>query len=70
MRRPDLVRVDVRARDAFGLHSATHYSCGAWIVTEEGELHVLADGAVMMRPTPLPWTRPSVAAIPTMVVRR
>ena len=70
MKRPDLVVVDVRARDAFGLHSGSHYSCGAWIVTEDGALRVESSGALTMRPTPWPWTRPSVAAIPTMVVRR
>ena len=70
LKRPDLVAVDVRARDAFGIHTGTHYSCGAWIVTEAGELHVLADGTVSPRPTPLPWSRPSVAAMPHLTRRR
>ena len=70
MKRPDLVAVDLRTRDAFGIHSATHYSCGAWIVTEAGELHVQADGTVVLRPSPLPWTRPSAAALPHLPVRR
>ena len=70
IRRPDLVAVNIRARDAFGLHAASHYSCGGWLVTEVGALRIEADGSVTMRPTPWPWTRPSVAALPHLPVRR
>ena len=70
MRRPDLVAVNGRTIDAFGLHSGRHYSCGAWIITEHGALHVMADGTVELRPTAIPWTRPSVAAMPHLPVRR
>ena len=69
-RRPvDFVLVNPRACIAFGLPPGTSAMIGAWLITEHGALHVQADGTVMMRPTPLPWSRPSVAAIPTMVLR-
>ena len=69
-RRPDLVAVSGRTLDAFGLHTATHYSLGGSIVCEHGELRVEPDGSLFLRPSPLPWTRPSAAALPHLPVRR
>ena len=66
----DLVVPHPRACDAFGLPYGQSFRAGAWLVTESGELHVMADGQVELRPTPIPWTRPSVAAIPTIKPRR
>ncbi len=66
----DLVVPQRRAADAFGLLYGQPFSAGAWLVTEHGELIVLPDGTVELRPTPLPWTRPSWAAIPTITPRR
>ena len=64
MIRPAFVLVDLRDCAAFGLRPGTAATPGAWIQTEHGELHVQADGTVELRPTPIPWTRPSVAALP------
>ena len=38
---------------------------GAWVCTEEGALQVQDDGTLTPRASPLPWTRPSIAAEPT-----
>jgi hypothetical protein len=43
---------------------------GGWVITIDGELRVEDDGSITPRPTPWPWTRPSIAAIPTMTVKR
>lgn len=70
-KRPSFVFINPRVCAAFGLRPGTSAMAGAWLVTADGtELHVLADGTVALRPSPLPWSRPSVAAIPTMTVRR
>ncbi|MGA8891814.1 MAG: hypothetical protein WB493_09615 [Anaeromyxobacteraceae bacterium] len=61
--------LDPRARRAWpGLPNVL--PAGAWIVTTDGELRVEADGTVTPRPTPIPWTRPSVAADPCTGSRR
>ncbi len=66
MKAPALVVLHPLACDAYGLDVGTSAPAGAWLVMPDGtELHVLANGTVMLRPTPWPWTRPSVAAIPT-----
>jgi len=64
MRRPDFVFIHPRACVAFGLPPGTSAMTGAWLITEMGALHVQADGTVEIRPTAIPWTRPSVAALP------
>ena len=38
---------------------------GAWLLTIDGELQVQFDGQVVPRATPLPWSRPSAAGMPT-----
>jgi hypothetical protein len=67
--RPVFVFINPHSCAAFGLSPGTSAMVGAWLITEAGELHVLADGTVTLRPSPLPWSRPSVAAIPSMVLR-
>jgi hypothetical protein len=68
--RHDLVVIHPCACAFYGLRPGSAFPVGTWLVTNDGtELHVLADGTVALRPSPLPWTRPSVAAIPTMVLR-
>lgn len=38
---------------------------GAWVLTIDGELRIETDGTVTPRGTPLPWSRPSAAGMPT-----
>jgi hypothetical protein len=64
-RRVDFVLVRRPFSDAFGLDPRVGFPTGAWIITEAGELHVESSGAVTLRPTPLPWSRPSIAAVPS-----
>jgi hypothetical protein len=68
--RPDLVVLNLHACIAYGLLPGTTLPAGAWLVTADGTaLVVMESGALMPRPCPLPFTRPSVGAIPTMVLR-
>jgi len=62
----DLVVPRRQAADAFGLVYGQPFSAGAWLVTEHGEIRLMPDGQVETRPTPLPWSRPSWSAIPTI----
>ncbi len=56
--------LDTRSLRAFpGL--PTVLPVGAWVLTEDGELQVQDNGTVLPRPTPFPWSRPSIAAVPT-----
>jgi hypothetical protein len=43
---------------------------GAWFVGVAGELRVQDDGTIEVRPTPWPWTRPSIAAVPATTRRK
>ena len=43
---------------------------GSWICTEAGPLHVQDDGRVVPLASPLPWSRPSIAAEPCAEIRR
>ena len=65
MRRPDFVLLRRPFTDAFGLSPRLGFPVGAVLATEAGELIVMADGAVEIRPSPLPWSRPSIAAVPS-----
>ena len=70
MKRPALVVIHPAACRAYGLPEGTRAPAGAVIITADAtELIAMESGALMPRPTPLPWTRPSWAAIPSLVTR-
>lgn len=70
MTRLDLVVIHLCACEAYGLKPGSAFPVGTWIVTSDGtEVSVTESGALMPRPLPLPWTRPSWAALPHLVLR-
>ena len=61
----DKIVIDRRACAAYGLPFGSTFPAGSIIVQPDGTaLLVEPTGALMPRPTPWPWTRPSWAAIP------
>jgi hypothetical protein len=65
----DLVVLHPCACRAYGLRPGSAFPPGSWLILADGTgIVVMPDGQVEPRPTPLPWTRPSVAAIPTMTL--
>lgn len=66
---PAVVVIHPGARRAYhGLPLAL--PAGSWVVTEAGELQVRGDGSITPRPTPIPWSRLSIAADPCVGSRK
>jgi hypothetical protein len=69
--RPTFVGINGRVCEPYGIRPTDRFPAGAWLITADGsELRVEPDGTVFLRPSPLPWSRPSAAAVPHLPRRR